>query len=78
MSACGNDDDAPTEVTGTAEPVYVGSAACRDCHSEQHAQWSGSHHQLAMQPATAETVTGDFSGTSFDYAGTTYEFFTRG
>jgi Flp pilus assembly protein TadD len=31
-----------------------------------------------MQPATAETVTGDFSGTSFDYAGTTYEFFTRG
>jgi Flp pilus assembly protein TadD len=78
LTGCGSGDDAPAASARSIAPHYVGSAACRDCHSEQHAEWAGSHHELAMQPATAETVTGDFSGTSFDYAGTRYEFFTRG
>ncbi len=37
----------------------------------------GSHHELAMQLAAADTVLGGFDDTSFDYFGTTTQFFTR-
>ena len=60
--------------TGVA---YVEDAACADCHAQQHAAWSGSHHDLAMQEATAETVLGDFAGATFTHFGVTSRFFTR-
>jgi predicted CXXCH cytochrome family protein len=30
--------------------AYAGDAACQACHAQQHAAWSGSHHQLAERP----------------------------
>jgi tetratricopeptide (TPR) repeat protein len=48
---------------------YVGSNACASCHGREHQAWKNSHHDLAMQEATAETVLGDFSDTEFEYAG---------
>ncbi len=39
---------------------YVGSDTCRGCHEAEYSAWQGSHHDLAMQPANADTVLGDF------------------
>ena len=57
--------------------TYVDDASCADCHAREHAAWSGSHHDLAMQEATAETVLGDFDGATFTHFGVTSRFFTR-
>lgn len=57
---------------------YVGSLACAKCHADEFSAWQGSHHDLAMQPATAETVLGDFDNARFEYAGVTSRFFRRG
>ncbi len=47
------------------EPAgFTGSAACAGCHAGQAALWQASHHALAMQPATPETVLGDFGDAS--------------
>jgi predicted CXXCH cytochrome family protein len=40
---------------------FVGEAQCASCHPQEAARWRGSHHQLAMQPANAATVLGDFA-----------------
>ena len=56
---------------------YVGAATCAGCHEDEHNLWQGSHHDLAMQPATAETVLGDFSGATFEYFGTTSTFLRK-
>ena len=39
---------------------YVGRAECLRCHEPEHHDWVGSHHHLAMDYATEETVRGDF------------------
>ena len=61
-----------------ASPEYVGKAACVDCHTEQSKAHTGSHHDLAMQPATAETVLGDFTDSVFDHHGVRSTFSRRG
>jgi predicted CXXCH cytochrome family protein len=53
---------------------YVGSAVCADCHQTETALWTNSHHDLAMQEASANTVLGDFNNVSFTYQGVTSEF----
>ena len=45
---------APEPVAAAAE--YVGSDACRDCHAAEHAALTDSHHDLALQSATPDTV----------------------
>ena len=56
---------------------HVGSAACVSCHETQHDLWRGSHHDLAMQPATSKTVLGDFSDATFSHFGVTSTFFQK-
>jgi predicted CXXCH cytochrome family protein len=60
-----------------AEPEFVGTAVCAGCHQEAHAQWQGSHHDLAMQKPSPDTVLGDFDDASFDYFGVKTRFFMR-
>ncbi|MEE8297164.1 MAG: tetratricopeptide repeat protein [Hyphomicrobium sp.] len=66
----------------SAEPIesarYVGRSACASCHAEQLEEWSGSHHDLSMQRATAQTVLGNFDNAEFSYFGVTSTFFRRG
>ncbi|MFN7960507.1 MAG: cytochrome c3 family protein [Thermoanaerobaculia bacterium] len=70
---------AATPLAGAAEPPrYVGRATCAACHPAELAAWQGSHHDLAMQEATAQTVLGDFSGTTFNESAGTSQFFRRG
>ena len=59
-------------------PGYVGSAACQVCHPAQFKAWSGSHHDLAMQPATVSTVLGDFGNRVFEHQGVRTRFYRKG
>src|SRR5690349_14984947 len=50
---------------------YVGSARCRGCHDDHVASWHRTFHRTMTAEATAETVRGDFSGTTLTSAGVT-------
>lgn len=60
-----------------AKATYVGRQSCLECHQGQHKQWTGSHHDLAMDLATPETVLGDFSGVTLEHHGVTSRMFRR-
>ena len=60
------------------QPTYVGAQACAGCHAAETDAWKGSHHALAMQPATEATVLGDFSGAKFEHFGVTTTFYRAG
>lgn len=53
---------------------YVGSSACVECHAREGELWRGSHHDLAMQEPSAQTVLGDFSGRTLEQFGVTSTF----
>ena len=68
-----------------AKPVVIAPAAtlvdeqqCQGCHQAQVKDWQGSHHQLAMQHANAQTVLADFNDSRFTGEGETTRFFRRG
>lgn len=64
-------------IAHTAENEFTGTNSCSSCHSEQHQAWKGSHHDLAMQHATKESMLGDFDNAEFSANGITSKFFTR-
>lgn len=75
---------APVAVVA-AKPVVVAAPArmvdeqqCQGCHQAQATDWQGSHHQLAMQSATPQTVPADFNGVSFSAEGETTRFYRKG
>ena len=70
--------DTPPPAPSQPAPLSIaGSEACGECHAPQFELWQGSHHALAMQEATPDTVLGDFSGVDFDYFDVRSTFFTR-
>ncbi|MEM1174755.1 MAG: multiheme c-type cytochrome [Pseudomonadota bacterium] len=72
LLACTADDETGDLVLGAVStPAFIGSESCADCHARQFRDWQGSHHQRAMQLATADTVLGDFDNASIDYFGRT-------
>jgi tetratricopeptide (TPR) repeat protein len=65
--------------TPPAAPTsYAGARTCAGCHPAEAAAWTGSHHDLAMQPATRETALGDFRDAVFRHAGVESRFSERG
>jgi predicted CXXCH cytochrome family protein len=62
----------PILISGPAK--HVGRETCASCHKEESQKWTGSHHDLAMQVATKETVLGDFNNTTFSFIGVTSRF----
>jgi predicted CXXCH cytochrome family protein len=58
--------------------TFVGSRQCASCHAGAYQAWQGSHHALAMQPATASSVLGDFSGAQLSHSGITTRFLREG
>ena len=64
-------------VGDTSDASYVGGEACAQCHQEESSAWSESHHDLAMQTPSEESVLGDFSGVAFEYYGRPTTFFRR-
>jgi predicted CXXCH cytochrome family protein len=59
------------------EPSFVANATCAECHGDIFKHWQASHHAKAMQPATAETVLGDFNDARFVGNGVESRFFER-
>jgi tetratricopeptide (TPR) repeat protein len=57
---------------------YVSDESCASCHAYEYETWTGSHHDLAMQEATEETVLGDFSDVEFEHRGELTRFFRDG
>jgi len=57
--------------------AYVDNQACATCHEPQTREWTGSHHDLAMQHADARTVLADFNDARFTHFGVTSRFFKR-
>lgn len=83
LTGCGKAPEAAqsvstTQPVATAELKYVGAKVCTGCHAKEAEAWRGSHHDLAMQEATAKTVLGDFSGVKFNHLGVVSSFFKRG
>ncbi len=62
----------------SADRRFVGAVVCSECHREEYDLWRGSHHDLAMQPATPATVLGDFDDARFEHLGDTTTFFRQG
>ena len=74
IAAC-SQESAPQPTAVRPAAAFVGSEACADCHAQEYADWRESHHDLAMQVASDDTVLADFSSTRFDYFGASTEFF---
>jgi len=68
----------PAAAHAEEPPIFVGAQACAGCHTAEFNAWKGSHHALAMQPANAATVLGDFAGAQFEHFGVTTSFFRDG
>ena len=76
LVACGRSEVAPppgAEATAAAvsPPSFVGSALCAGCHPAEAEGWRGSHHDLALQPATKATVLGRFDAAPLTHFGVT-------
>ena len=67
-----------TEGLPTDAATFSGSQKCAECHKTQYDLWKGSHHDLAMDAATQETVLGDFSDAVFSYFGSQSRFYRKG
>jgi Tfp pilus assembly protein PilF len=61
----------------TAANAYTGSDTCKSCHAQEYAEWQGSHHDLAMQLPTPETVLGDFDNATFSDGAVTTRFYRK-
>ena len=48
---------------------FVGRDHCIDCHEDQSATFNNSHHDLAMDVATEQTVLGDFDDATLEHDG---------
>ena len=60
------------------QSTFVGNGDCASCHASQVQDWTGSHHDLAMQEASEKTVLGDFDNATFVYEGVTTSFYRKG
>lgn len=75
-AGCGTSEQSTAPKTA-GPAAFVGSGECRSCHEAEFRDWMGSHHELAMQVANADTVLGDFDDASFDYFDNTTKFYKR-
>jgi len=57
---------------------FVGRQTCAECHQTESKLWKGSHHDLAMDLATDDTVLGDFSDVMVEHHGVESKMFRDG
>ncbi len=77
-AGCGFSSSGSSQAFDLSKAQYVGRASCVECHSEESEKYSGSHHDLAMQPANEQTVLGDFNDASLEHHGIMSRFFRDG
>jgi predicted CXXCH cytochrome family protein len=76
LAGCGREEKQGNVEVVWPDAEYVGSFLCRECHEDAFAAWQGSHHQRAMEVASADVAAGDFDGSTFAYRGVTSTFET--
>jgi len=69
--------DLPDATSAAPPSIFVGSEQCATCHAEEFRQWQGSHHQMAMQSASAASVLGDFSDVTVGFFDSKTAFIER-
>ena len=74
LSPTGSTSAAPVKAL---EKSMVDEQACQACHAEPVKQWQGSHHHLAMQLPTEQSVLGDFNDVTFTSDKETTRFFRK-
>jgi len=62
----------PSVVSLSKAGGFVGSTACKDCHTEQHASWHRSYHRTMTQHATPDTVVAPFRNEQLEFEGQQY------
>jgi len=67
-----------SSILNDGRPVFAGGASCIECHQLEYDLWHGSHHDRAMEVATAESVLGNFDSTVFSHNGIESIFFRKG
>jgi tetratricopeptide (TPR) repeat protein len=75
ISGCSARPSTPFDLSGAA---YVGREACISCHQDQARLHSGSHHDLAMQEASPQTVLADFNNATLEHHGIVNRFYRDG
>ncbi len=58
----------------TPNSEFAGKDVCASCHQEAYQSWQHSHHDLAMQEATPNSVLGNFDNQTFTYFDVTSTF----
>jgi hypothetical protein len=76
LAGCGRNADTPSTAVPEAA-AFVGEGACTGCHADQERAWQSSHHHAALQPATSDTVLGDFGDKELTRGTITTRFFRR-
>ena len=71
------DPPAQSKAAPPAPPTFVGSAKCASCHAKETEAYRGSDHARAMEPATDQTVLGNFDQARVTHRGVTSTFFRR-
>jgi predicted CXXCH cytochrome family protein len=61
-----------------SQATYVGQTSCIKCHAKESEKWTNSHHDLAMQVASDETVLADFDRAELTHHGVTSRMFRDG
>lgn len=59
-------------------PDHVADRECLACHEDEAKAWAGSKHSRAMQPATAQSVLGNFGDVTFQMPDLRARFVRRG
>lgn len=77
LPGCGGNRGQDHKEGAPPEPIHVGAAVCADCHKAQADLWRGSHHEMAMQPASEASILGSFDDTGFSHNAITSRFFRR-
>jgi predicted CXXCH cytochrome family protein len=73
----GETETAALPATLAAQPGFLGSNACAECHAVQVKAWKASQHAHAMQAATETAVLGDFNGAQIQHFSSKARFFRR-
>ena len=76
LTGCDNQVD-QSRLNHAIKAEFVDPKSCIECHEKQYMEWRGSHHDLAMDVATEETVLADFNNSTFINYGLTTTFYKR-
>lgn len=67
-----------TTVPEDVSATFVGRSSCIQCHQNEAKAFDNSHHDLAMDLATDQTVLGDFNDATLEHDGMTSRMFRDG